>query len=232
MTLLFNNFFPPKVVTLVSQKPEDFSLKNDQTDLTKDQQELLSAQLGFSISKTVNIRQVHGNSIVFVPKEASYVVPQVLEDADGIVTDALNLPIVVRTADCVPVFVYDCVQEKIGLFHAGWKGTSQDILLKGLKLMGARPENVKIAFGPAIRACCYEVSEDFYQHFPDNIVQRDGKDYLDLVQVNKEQALRFGVREEDMDDSGVCTCCDEDYFSYRREGEKTGRMISLMILNE
>lgn len=107
MIPFFNNIFPPEVVTFVSRRPDDFSLSANQADLTEDQKESLSARLGFSLAKTVNIRQVHGDGITFISKNETYIVPEVLEEADGILTDTFNLPILVRTADCVPVFLYD-----------------------------------------------------------------------------------------------------------------------------
>ncbi|MBN1870181.1 MAG: peptidoglycan editing factor PgeF [Candidatus Omnitrophica bacterium] len=232
MTPFFNNVFPPEVVTFISRRPEDFCLAAGQASLTGGQKNFLSAQLGFQITKAVNIRQVHGDRIIVVPKDKPYIAPQVLEEADGIVTDTVNLPVVVRTADCVPIFAYDPSRRKIGLFHAGWKGTAKEILLKGLRLMKARPQSVKIAFGPAIRACCYEIGGDVQACFPKDIIPKKGKHYLDLVEVNRNQALQSGVKEENVTDCGICTCCDENYFSYRRQGDFAGRMISLMMLKD
>ena len=229
---VFNSIFPSNVIAFTSDRTVDFSLTADRTDLTENQKESLSARLGFSPAGTVNIRQVHGDRIIFISKDKTCVVPEVLEEADGILTDALNLPILIRTADCVPVFLYDPSRKKIGLLHAGWKGTREEILFKGLRLMNGRPENVKVAFGPAIRECCYAVDNDIQNHFPDDVTQKNGKCYLDLAGVSKKQAIKFGVKEENITDCGICTCCSENYFSYRREGESAGRMISLMMLRE
>jgi len=108
----------------------------------------------------------------------------------------------------------------------------KEILLTGLRLMNARPENVKIAFGPAIRECCYEIGDDIQDHFPDDVMQKNGKWSLDLVKASKKQAVKFGVKSGNIADCNICTCCSENYFSYRREGKNAGRMISLMMLKE
>jgi hypothetical protein len=93
-----------------------------------------------------------------------------------------------------------------------------------------QPKDISVAFGPAIGVCCYEVSKDFQDYFPNEVVSREGKYYLDLKRVNKEQLREQGIEEKNIHDSDICTCCNHDYFSYRREGKQTGRMISLMLL--
>lgn len=232
MMPLFNNAFPSEVVTFVSRSSDDFSLKANQNDLTEKQKQILSVQLGFTLKTTVNIRQVHGNEVIVISKVDEYVSSEVLVEADGILTDFVNLPILIRSADCVPIFIYDLKQKRIGLLHAGWKGTQQKILINGLKLMNVQPEDVKIAFGPAIRDCCYEIGNDVLEYFPDDVIQRQSKYYLDLVKVNIRQAVDFRIEEENITDCKTCTCCDEGYFSHRREGDSMGRMISLMMLKE
>jgi polyphenol oxidase len=232
MTPFFNNIFPPEVLTFISCRPHDFSLSATQNDMTEEKKRFLSEQLGFAITKVMNIRQVHGDKIIIVSKHKPYISPSVLEEADGMITTALNFPIVIRTADCVPVFLYDRQKKQIGLFHAGWKGTQKQILFKGLKLMEAKPQDVTIGFGPAIRECCYEVGTDVRECFPEDIIRKEQKYYLDLVKGNIKQALAFGVLEKNIVDCGLCTCCNERYFSYRREGERAGRNISLMMLKE
>ena len=226
----FNNIFPPEVITYVSSRPHDFLLPPDQNDISQEKKRFLSEQAGVRGTTFVNIRQVHGDRVIVIPKSKPYVFSPVLEESDGIITSAANLPIVIRTADCVPAFVYDREQKQIGLFHAGWKGTQKQILLKGLRRMRANPEEIAIGFGPAIRQCCYEIGPDVWEYFPDGAVERNGNRYLDLVNENIKQALDFGVLKQNISDCGICTCCNEKYFSYRREGEQAGRNISLMML--
>ena len=232
MTSFFNNAFPPEVVVFVSKRSDDFSLKADQNDLTESQKQFLSAQLGFTLNTAVNIRQVHGGEVVIISKIDKYVPSGVLKEADGILTDSVDLPILIRSADCVPIFIYDSDQRRIGLFHAGWKGTQKKILINGLKLMRVQPESVKIAFGPAIRKCCYEISGDVLEYFSDDVVVRQEKYYLDLVEENIKQAVDYGIKKENITDCKTCTCCDQSYFSHRREGDSAGRMISLMMLKK
>jgi YfiH family protein len=132
------------------------------------------------------------------------------------------------------VFLYDEKQNGIGLIHAGWRGVQKNIVGKTSELMKAQwrsdPKNIKVAFGPSIRGCCYEVGKEFEDYFPGQLISRDSRYYLDLSQVCYAQLMDTGVRKENIGDCKVCTCCDQNYFSFRREGQLAGRMISLIML--
>ena len=122
----------------------------------------------------------------------------------------------------------------IGIVHAGWKGTYKHIALKTAQKMqeiySSRLSDLKIVLGPSIRECCYQVGEEFRDYFPLHIKDHGGYLYADIIGANREQLLKSGIRTENIYDSGLCTCCHKNYFSYRRDGEKSGRMISLMML--
>lgn len=91
--------------------------------------------------------------------------------------------------------------------------------------------NLLVAFGPAIRKCCYKVREDFKKIFPGQVTGRLGRYYLDLAAVNKRQVLDTGVPGQNLFDTGFCTCClNENLFSFRCEGLSCGRMMSVMML--
>ena len=94
----------------------------------------------------------------------------------------------------------------------------------------SQPSSLKIVLGPSIRECCYQVGPEFQGFFPSHVREREGHLYLDVVNSNQEQLLQAGVRQENIFDSGICTCCNKNYFSFRRDGVKAGRMISLMML--
>ena len=92
------------------------------------------------------------------------------------------------------------------------------------------PEDLKVVLGPAIRSCCYEVGKEFLEYFPREVSAKDQHLYLDLPLVNKTQLTFWGVRTENIFDCQICTCCDPRFFSYRRDGPKAGRMVSVMML--
>jgi polyphenol oxidase len=229
---LFRDFFPPEISTLFSDRSIDGSLSGEQHGLAPMPQEYFTRLAGFPLPAVFNIKQVHGDRIISLEKKAwkqEIVPPQ----ADGLVTDLPNVPLVVRTADCFPVFIYDPKHHCLGLVHAGWRGTEKGIVPVAIRVFkerwGSRPEDLRIALGPGIRKCCYQVGEEFKNIFPQATFQVNDQCLLDLPLANKTACIANGVLPENIHDCGLCTCCHPDYFSYRREGMTAGRHISLMI---
>ena len=230
-TLLFHNF-PSNVIALVSDRTVDFTLGVPPLAWTEAQRQYLSAHLPREILPIISMRQVHGDQII--EADTDILDKHGLIEADGIVTDRKNFPIAVRTADCLPIFIFDPQKKCIGLVHAGWKGSQQQIAAKAIKKMqdnwSCLPENLLITLGPGIRQCCYQTGDEFQEFFPREVVVKENAFYLDLFQVNKNQLLHGGVRAENILENFSCTCCDPRFFSYRREGLKSGRHISVMML--
>jgi len=227
--------FSSHIVAFTSDRTVDFTLPEGQDELAPLQKEFLKDQLQVDLPEVVNIRQVHGNKIVVATKD-SIGGGRFETEADGLVTNVCRLPIAVRTADCLPIFIYDPRQECIGLIHVGWRGFQKGIVIQALRCMnerfGSQPKDMRVAFGPAIRDCCYEVGEEFKEYFPADIIHKDRGYYLALSQLSKKKLLDLKVEEKNVSDCGICTCCDKTYFSYRRQGNGAGRMISLMMLRE
>ncbi|MDE2027845.1 MAG: peptidoglycan editing factor PgeF [Candidatus Omnitrophica bacterium] len=220
------------VVALTSGAAVDFTPVDFDAPLTDLQRSFLYRQTGIDIPQVFWRKQIHGDDILAASGGAASV--RGCADADAFITKEKNLPIAIRTADCVPVFILDPVRHAVGLAHAGWKGTAKSIAAKTVQRMearyGSQPSDLKISLGPCIRQCCYQVGKEFYEHFSAHLHRRDGYIYADMIGANRDQLLQAGVRQENIFDSGICTCCNTTYFSFRREGAKAGRMISLMML--
>ena len=149
---------------------------------------------------------------------------------DAFITDQLHIPLAVFTADCLSVFLYDPAVPSIGIVHAGWRGTKEGVVTAAIQkmreLFGIDTDYLQVAFGPAIRQCCYEVGEEFNGFFPDEVISRNGKYYFDIAEANKRQVCAAGVKQKYIFDAHFCTACHPDtFFSYRREGKGCGRMI-------
>lgn len=229
----FKDFLPPRVVAHITPKNIDFKWREDQTSLDPEQKNYLEKTLDARWEFMVNIKQVHGDKIIVV--NHGYVKDErKIEEADAIVTDQKNIAIAVRTADCIPLFLYEPQNNVIGVVHAGWKGTQQNITAKTVALMkklwDCEPSKILAALGPSIRSCCYEVGEEFETIFPHDIRQKDGKLYLDLVSVNKRQLFQEGVELTNIKEEGGCTCCQNEWHSFRRDKDRSGRMISFLML--
>jgi len=234
MMPLFNKAFPKNVIAFTSDRSVDFTLNSDQYILDKSQREFLFSQLNLDLPEPIHIRQVQDDRVIVA--DNSLKKRHVLQEADGLITQTLNLPLAIRSADCLSVFLYDEKQYGIGLLHVGWKGSQKNIIGQTIKLMNEQwqtdPKDIKAAFGPAIRSCCYEVGSEFQELFPENCIMRDNRYYLDLNQMAHDQLLTEGVDKINIFDCDICTCCDSKYFSFRRESVRAGRMISLIMIKE
>ena len=175
-------------------------------------------------SLEVSARQIHSDTVLYVDGAGNYT-------ADGLFTDKAGLAIAVRTADCVPILMYD---EKAGVaaaVHAGWRGTAKGIVLRALEKMfslGATAHSVGIAVGPCVCFDCYEVKEDFRSSVREGlgtvisgkfIREKDGELHADVAGMNAELLRNAGIPDANIAESGLCTCCLPDlFFSYRRDG--------------
>ncbi len=230
--LLFDQHFPDHIIACTSDQSCDFALCDEKGDLSEDQKVFLSRQLKIDIPKPLCVHQVHGSAIICADQE--YLSRERgIPEADGLLTDVSNVPLGIRTADCLPVFLWDTRNNCIGIVHAGWRGTLENIILKALGLMAGRwkssLEDIKVVLGPSIRSCCYEVGEKFQEYFPKQVTSWQGRYYFDLAGENYNQLIDFGVKKINIFDCQVCTCCDRNYFSHRRD-QTSKRMISLMML--
>jgi YfiH family protein len=195
--------------------------------------------LGIDYRDLVCAKQIHSARVKYVKEEdkgrGSLSYESSIADTDALITDKKNLPLAVFTADCLSVFLYDPLTPAIGLVHAGWQGTRENIISRTVQLMQQRfntkPVSLCMGFGPVIRSCCYEVGKDFKDYFCDGLIERNGRFYLDLAEINKKQALDSGVLKQSIFDSGICTsCCAAEFFSYRKEGASCSRMVSVIML--
>jgi hypothetical protein len=215
------------------------SLYYGETSVALDNRRNFLSSLGIDYRDLICARQIHGDSIKYVTEadkgSGANAYGGSIADVDGFITDKKNVPISIFTADCLSVFVYDPKTPSIGLVHSGWRSSKENIVSKVIKLMqekfGAQPKDLYAGFGSSIRGCCYEVSKNFKDYFPQTLVEKNGKFYLDLAAINKGQLMAAGLKEENIFPPQVCTYCHNDeFFSYRKEGVACGRMMSVMML--
>jgi YfiH family protein len=229
----FAPFFGEDVLAFTTDASVDFPLSTSAPFLNASQRDFLREQAQLSWSKVFNIRQVHGSKVIVATAKA-YKESNVIIQADGIVTKDCDVPIAIRTADCLPVFIYDPKQKVIGITHAGWRSTQKRIVQGTLKKMKSkfktRVQDVKVALGPGLRFCCYEVTEEFLKSFPKETKHKGDHLYFDLALANRHQLLSLGVFSRNIFDSKICTFCTKKCFSFRRDQERAGRMLSVMML--
>ena len=170
--------------------------------------------------------------------------PGVLGDdqyCDALVSNTPQILLMVKTADCVPVLIADSKTGAFAAVHAGWRGTSQSIVLSAIKQLqgeyGARAEDLRAAIGPAANSCCYEVGREVIDQFKERFPQsghlftptRDDHARIDLQTANRDQLAGAGVSPERIHITPLCTMDRTDlFFSYRREKSVHGRVGRLM----
>jgi polyphenol oxidase len=112
----------------------------------------------------VTLRQIHSDIIQRVESA-----PAEPLTGDGLITNSRGLLLAIQTADCLPVIVVDTKRRAVGVFHAGWRGTLQRIVEKGVgemhRCFGSNPRDVKAVIGPGIQGCCYQVGEEVRTKF-------------------------------------------------------------------
>ncbi|MEO8100624.1 MAG: peptidoglycan editing factor PgeF [Acidobacteriota bacterium] len=169
----------------------------------------------------VSLQQVHSNIVRVADRRTGCV-----GEGDALVTSEADVPVSIRTADCLPILLADRRTCSVAAVHAGWRGTAAGIVGRTLERMhaefGSRPEDMIAAIGPGIGHCCYEVGLDVARQFG---LDRAG--HIDLAAQNRAQLSKAGVPVENIDVLNMCTFCEAGrFFSYRREGDRAGRMIS------
>lgn len=189
--------------------------------------------LGVAGPAPARLEQVHKGKVAKVTSETD--LSSKIAGCDGAITNIKGLALMVLTADCLPIFLYDPEKKAIGIAHAGWRGTLDGIAKNVVCAMNAEfksdPAGILVGFGPAIRQCCYEVSGEFLVHFPASVVKMAHRHYFDLAGENAERLLSAGVASKNIFDCGICTSCrNDEFYCYRKEKENADRMASVIML--
>lgn len=196
------------------------------------------ASLPVAAGRFVCLDQVHGTRVALAgcnkAGAGTRARTNAIEATDALVTPDKNLFISVLTADCLPVFMLDTHKNTAAVVHAGWKGLKKDILSKTIRQMKhclkSRAEDLWVVLGPCIRSCCYRVGPEFLEHFPGFVRSANGEFFMDLACRAAAEMQDQGVKKSRIFDTGLCTCCREDFHSFRREGAGAGRCLSAIGL--
>ena len=226
--------------------------RDDPDDVVLQNLSLFSKALGIDPKSVISAKQIHSSIVRTVDLNdcgEGYYFPT-KEACDGYVSNTKGIALGIRTADCVPILLYSPKNDRseaiIAAVHAGWRGTHKNIVscaIKRMVDMGAIAKEIKAAIGPSIAACCYEVSNEFFEAFCDSLgkdtakkfikpsLEKQGHFMADLQGINTYQLISCGVKIENIDVANLCTCCDpNEFYSHRYSGELRGTMLSLISL--
>ena len=143
----------------------------------------------YNINDYYYLNQIHSNKVLIL--DSNY---KNNSDGDALITDEINKAIVIRTADCIPIIMYDKKNKVLAVVHSGWKGTLNSITINTLRIMldkyHSKENNISVYMYPSIRDCHFEVEEDVYKLFKNKITNIDEytyhkgiKYYIDLQKI-------------------------------------------------
>jgi YfiH family protein len=200
----------------------------DDRDHVETNRRRLAEHAGYDPAQLVATRHVHGTEV--------WTVGLPLADGaefDGLVCDRVGPVLGAFAADCIPVLFAEPDARVCGAAHAGWRGTVAGIarnVVGRMQALGARPARIRVALGPSIGPCCFEVGPEVVAAFrdalgdvPGLVVAGPRKDHIDLRVATRAVLERVGVAADQIDDRPPCTRCEaERFFSYRRDGRDGG----------
>lgn len=219
----------------------DFALLRDAAALGQNQTRLAET-VGFDARRLFQAQQVHG-AAVFVPRRDDDALGRFsatdarYPEADALVATERGDTVGVRVADCVPVLVGDTRSGHVAAIHAGWKGVVADVVSHALEVLRAQESaDLVAAIGPCIGACCFEVSREVAEKIagastPACIASTHApaKAMVNLRVAVAAQLARLGVDGPRLDQVGGCTRCDARmYYSFRRDGDRAGRLLGVI----
>jgi YfiH family protein len=228
----------------VSKRPFDsnnlaFHVGDDPRDVIKNQ-ELLAQQIGYDRTRLVHMRQIHSDRIVIVERAIHHF--ENPPECDALITDQPGIPLMVMTADCTPVLLFDPVKNVIAVAHAGRAGAVKGIVPKTIQKMHERFASelgdILVVLGPSIQSCCYEVGEKIAEEvtlggFGYAVVNREARFYLEVNAIIKKQLEEMGIKKEQLEDLDICNACGhEEFFSYRADRQTTGRIAGVLMLKQ
>lgn len=212
----------------------------DDLDAVRENHQRMVASLGVRADRVCSTWQVHGADVIWAqgPVHGRPWIAQ----ADAIITDQPDTPLLMRFADCVPLLFFDPVQGVIGMAHAGWRGTAAGVAGETVRAMqtlgGSRPENIEVLIGPSISIDAFQVGSEVVTALearygdPEGMLRQDPQDgtyYADLWEANRRDLRAAGVQQ--IETMGICTFQRSDeFFSHRAEKGRTGRFGAIISL--
>jgi YfiH family protein len=197
----------------------------------------LKAESGLNYFEPVEMSQQHSARVLFIENFPAHKL-----SGDGLITAASGLLLIIKTADCLPIFLIDLENRAVAAIHCGWRGTAQKIVIKAFELMqqkfNSQARNMLAALGPCIEQNCYEVGNEVLKiftqaGFPVDLFFRPvriaDKFLLDLRGTNYWLLSRvLGIPEENILQKNLCTFCHPGLISYRRNKEQKERLINFI----
>lgn len=184
----------------------------------------------------LTLKQTHSDIIRVIERY-----PEKKLEGDAMLTDCPQILLIITTADCLPVIMVDEEKMVIAAIHCGWRGTYKKIIQQAVQrlkdIYDSDLSSLLVAMGPCIGQGCYEVGEDVKQNFYEEGLSTEdfrshprhrGKYFFDLRSANRSQLFALGVKKKNIFSLDICTHCEKDLISFRRNREREGRMLNFI----
>ncbi|MFY9153900.1 MAG: peptidoglycan editing factor PgeF [Prolixibacteraceae bacterium] len=228
------HFVTTKEGWVVGDKPRfTGDLESEYSEFRKE----LASSGEWKVNQFVFPRQTHSDQVVIVDSDnRSATIPE----TDALITNERGVFVCVQTADCVPVLLFDTQKKVVAAIHAGWRGTVSKIVKKTILKMAEKfdcnPDDIVAGIGPSIHMHAYEVGPEVVKSVEENFSNsssllkpslKAGHAYFDLWEANKTVLIESGISEENIEVMGLCSYeHNKLFYSARRDGADTGRMVS------
>lgn len=202
----------------------------EKESIVAENRKLLLSKIGVSENRIAFAEQVHKTDVEYVTKGGTYT------ETDGFVTDKPGMALAIQVADCAAVLFGDEKNRVIGAAHAGWRGAVGGIIPKTIHKMeqlGTEIKEINAFISPCISLKNFEVGEEVASQFPNQFVDWDNykKPHVDLKNFIRHQMMQMGMLSSNIELNNSCTINEDQFYSYRRQKEKSGRMMGIIKLN-
>ena len=238
---IFKRFKNLQVFTTTKQSLDGVNPRftGDSINIFENSRKELAAKLGIQPNQLIFPRQTHTNCVAEILD-----IPEAeINETDALVTNQPRICLCVQTADCVPILLFDPVENVIAAVHAGWRGTVNKIVEIAVQKMiveyHSSPQNIVAAIGPSISPEIYEVGNEVVEAVKKSIPNYEitlrknssGKFHFNLWEANRQILIETGVSLKNIEILGECSFQNSNkYFSARKEGIDTGRTVSGVML--
>jgi hypothetical protein len=201
-------------------------------------------RLGFNFARLTAAQQVHNPGVTLITAEnagsGSDGWDSAIPETDALITSLTDTPLMVISADCPLILLYDRETPAIGVIHASWRCLFGGIIEKTVRLMtqhlSTSPQTLYAGIGPGAGPCCYEIDDHFIQTISARpellpfVLKKGEQKFFDLFAAGRSELVHASLPVENIEVMGLCTICDENFFSYRRQGSAAGRFALIAAL--
>ena len=188
--------------------------------------------IGISHQDLALANQIHSTNVLEVKKGGVY------QNTDAFVSKTPGVALGIQVADCGAILFGDFDNKVIGAAHAGWRGAINGIIPNTINRMielGANPRSTDVFVSACIAKHNFEVGNEVAVQFPIHLVNSVDyeKPHVDLNGLIFEQLIDSGILSKKIQIDSRCTIDHkDDFYSYRREGDNSGRMLGVVKLNK